>query len=96
MLHNMIFPPVPPPLPPFPLISLITNPSIKLQTLKKPQTLILGFGKSAKFAPDRVPRWLGLSPLYLSLEPGGLLSDCSYRLTPSWAPGAYTTIQFSN
>ncbi len=44
----------------------VVNPKIKTYTL------ILGFEKIAKFAPDRVCRGLGMSPLFLLLEPGGL------------------------
>ncbi len=40
---------------------------------------MLGFEKGAKCAPDRVLRGIGLIPLFLYLEPGGRLSDCSER-----------------
>ena len=45
--------------------------------------------KIAKFAPDRVCRGLGWSPLFLSyLKPGGLSSVYSERGIPSMGPGS--------
>jgi hypothetical protein len=52
----------------------------------KNYTLIVGFKKGAKFAPDRVTRGLGMSPLFLSIESGGLCQLIVNEGNLPWAP----------
>ena len=59
----------------------------------KTYNLILGLEKMAKFAPDRVYRRLGMSPLFLSLRTRGLMSTFCEGGDLPWAPGACTQIK---
>jgi hypothetical protein len=67
----------------FPMVHFpLGNPKMKTETI------ILGLEKSAKLPPDRVCRGIGLSPLFHSIEPGGLSSVCNERREPSIGPGS--------